>query len=84
VVEAMATGRPIVTSDAPGCRQTVREGENGFLVPVRNPAALAATMQRFIDNPQLLAPMAAASRRLAEQNYDVNEINHLIISATNI
>jgi len=84
VVEAMATGRPIVTSDAPGCRQTVREGENGFLVPIRNPSALAATMRRFIENPQLLPPMAAASRRLAEQNYDVHEINRLIINQTNI
>jgi glycosyltransferase involved in cell wall biosynthesis len=84
VVEAMATGRPIITSDAPGCRQTVREGGNGFLVPVRNPSALATTMRRFIEDPQLLAPMAKTSRRLAEENYDVHTINQVIIEQTNI
>jgi glycosyltransferase involved in cell wall biosynthesis len=84
VVEAMATGRPIITSDAPGCRQTVQEDKNGFLVPVRAPSALATAMRRFIENPQLLEPMAECSRRLAEQNYDVHEINRQIIEKTNI
>ncbi|PKL40268.1 MAG: glycosyltransferase family 1 protein [Candidatus Riflebacteria bacterium HGW-Riflebacteria-1] len=84
VVEAMATGRPIITTDAPGCRQTVREGENGFLVPVRDAGALAAAMRRFIENPHLIASMGEASRRRAVQNYNVHEINRAIIEATNI
>ena len=84
VVEAMATGRPVITSDAPGCRQTVREGENGLLVPVRDTTALVAAMRRFIENPQMIAPMGKASRRLAVQNYNVDEINRLIIRETGI
>ena len=48
VLEAMAMGRPIVTTDAPGCRETVRPGQNGYLVPVRDAAALAKALERFI------------------------------------
>lgn len=84
VVEAMACGRPIITSDAPGCRQTVREGKNGFLVPVRNPSAIAAAMRKFIENPQLIEPMAEASRQMAVQSHNVHEINRFIIKQANI
>src|SRR5690606_28516102 len=56
VLEAMAMGRPVITTDAPGCRQTVREGETGFLVPVRDPAALAEAMKRFIEAPEMIEP----------------------------
>ncbi len=73
--EAMAMGRPVITTDAPGCRQTVVEGENGFLVPVRDPEALAKAMLRFIENPQLVETMGRASRALAERRFDVNKIN---------
>ena len=52
--EAMAMGRPIVTTDVPGCRQTVVEGANGYLVPVRDPVALAAAMVRFLTDPAWL------------------------------
>ena len=47
IQEAMAMARPVITTDAPGCRETVIEGKNGFLVPVRDADALAATMERF-------------------------------------
>jgi len=73
--EAMAMGRPVITTDAPGCRETVVEGENGFLVPVRDPEALAKAMLRFMENPQLVETMGRASRALAERRFDVNKIN---------
>lgn len=73
--EAMAMGRPVITTDAPGCRETVVEGENGFLVPVRDPEALAKAMLRFIENPQLVETMGRASRALAERRFDVNKVN---------
>ena len=77
--EAMAMGRPVITTDAPGCRDTVQEGVNGYLVPVRDVAALAQAMLRFVNNPSLIEPMGHASRRMAEANFDVRQINARLI-----
>lgn len=79
VLEAMSMGRAIITTDAPGCRETVNEGDNGFLVPVRNSTALAEAMARFIEDPGLAERMGVSSRRLAEQRFDVNAVNHRIL-----
>ena len=79
VLEAMATGRPIVTTDVPGCRETVVEGENGFLVPARNIAALSAAMERLIRSPDLLAPMGRRSREIAVERFDVKKVNAVIL-----
>lgn len=73
--EAMAMGRPVITTDAPGCRETVIDGVNGFLVPVRDVEALAERMRWFVAHPEAIAPMGAESRRLAEERFDVREIN---------
>jgi glycosyltransferase involved in cell wall biosynthesis len=75
VLEAMAMGRPIVTTDAPGCRETVIEGENGFLVPPRTVEPLIEAMERFLDNPDLIARMGQRSREVAESKFDVDKIN---------
>ncbi|TIN11640.1 glycosyltransferase family 4 protein [Mesorhizobium sp.] len=75
VLEAMAMGRAVITTDAPGCRETVVEGQNGYLVPPRNAQALAEAMERFMANPALAARMGAESRRIAETKYDVNLVN---------
>ncbi|MFN3943463.1 MAG: glycosyltransferase family 4 protein [Allosphingosinicella sp.] len=79
VLEAMAMGRAVVTTDAPGCRETVREGVNGFLVPPRDADALLAAMRRFVEEPELAARMGAASRRIAEEKYDVHQVNREIL-----
>ena len=79
VLEAMAMGRPIITTDAPGCRETVVDGDNGFLVPVRSTEALVEAMTRFIENPQLAARMGARSRRIAEDKYDVRKVNAIML-----
>lgn len=79
VLEAMSMGRPIVTTDAPGCRETVVEGENGFLVPPRTVEPLADAMERFIRDPALIARMGARSRAIAEEKYDVNKVNEVIL-----
>lgn len=73
--EAMAMGRPVITTDAPGCRDTVIEGKNGFLVPKRDVDALVVAMERFIDNPELIEVMGQSSRRLAEERFDAHKIN---------
>ncbi|MBZ0297946.1 MAG: glycosyltransferase family 4 protein, partial [Anaerolineae bacterium] len=79
VLEAMAMGRPIITTDAPGCRETVRDGENGLLVPVRDVDALVAGMEYFIRNPQQIARMGQRSREIAEERYDVHKVNAVIM-----
>lgn len=73
--EAMAVGRPVITTDVPGCRETVRNAENGFIVPPHNSAAVAEAMERFIDQPQLVLKMGKRSRELAEQLFDAREVN---------
>lgn len=73
--EAMALGRPIITSNAPGCRETVVNGVNGFQVPVRNVDALVNAMQSFIERPEQIAIMGSASRRLAEKRFDAKQVN---------
>lgn len=79
VLEAMATGRPIITTDAPGCRETVQHGVNGYLVPVRDPETLAARMRDMIDDPTRTAEMGEESLRIAREKYDVQKVNKQLI-----
>lgn len=79
VLEAMAMGRAIITTDAPGCRETVMDGVNGWLVPVRSADALAVAMQRFLDEPELAARMGIRSRDIAETKYDVHKVNAVML-----
>lgn len=81
VLEAMAMGRPIITTDAPGCRETVKNGENGFLIPVKDVSALVAAMERFIQSPELIESMGKASRKIAVEKYDVHKVNAVILEA---
>lgn len=78
--EAMAMGRPVITTNAPGCRETVDDGVNGFVVPVRDTPALAAAMIRLIENPALISAMGLESRRIAEERFDVAKINSRLMS----
>jgi len=75
VLEAMATGRPIITCDTPGCRETVIDGENGFLVKVANVASLVDAMNKFILDPSLIITMGKRSLELVKIKYDVNLVN---------
>ena len=74
-LEAMAMAKPIITTDAPGCRETVHDGLNGYLVPVRDPVSLSAAMEKLIDRPHQIREMGLHSRRLAERLYDVGAVN---------
>lgn len=73
--------RPVITTDAPGCRETVIDGVNGFLVPPRDARALADAMERFVLEPELIARMGTASRKIAEQRFDVRRINRRMMEA---
>ncbi|MBR5079019.1 MAG: glycosyltransferase family 4 protein [Victivallales bacterium] len=79
VLEAMAMGRPIITTDANGCRETVIDGQNGFMVPIKDVDVLADKMCWMIDNLQDIPRMGEASRRLTENKFDVQMINKEIL-----
>lgn len=79
VLEAMAMGRGIITTDAPGCKETVCDGVNGYLVPVRSVEGLVSAMERFIVMPELVSSMGTKSRDIAEDKYDVNKVNQFML-----
>jgi glycosyltransferase involved in cell wall biosynthesis len=81
VLEAMALGRPIITTDAPGCRETVRQEQNGLLIPLRDVDALINAMEYFIKKPDTIGRMGHSSRQLAMQKYDVRKVNQVMLSA---
>lgn len=84
ILEAMAMGRPIITTDTPGCRETVVNGQNGILVPPRDASALESAMRVFIESPQLIASMGRASRELAVSKYDVHKVNAVMLEEMGI
>jgi glycosyltransferase involved in cell wall biosynthesis len=84
VLEAMSMGRAIITTDAPGCRETVVDGDNGFLVPVKSVDALVQAMTRFIMDPTLAARMGQRGRQIAEEKYDVNQVNSVMLKEMGI
>ena len=84
VLEAMAMGRAVITTDAPGCRETVVDGDNGFLVPVKDVNALADAMIKMVATPGLAASMGERSRRIAEEKYDVHKVNAAMLEGMGI
>lgn len=79
VLEAMAIGRSIITSDAPGCRETVTDRYNGFLVPVKDIDGLVERMKTLIEDSTTSKLMAERSLKLARDKYDVNLVNKSIM-----
>jgi glycosyltransferase involved in cell wall biosynthesis len=91
VLEAMSMGRPIITTNAPGCRETIKltgptlakhskeiiRGENGFLVPVKDVEKLVQAMEKFINQPELIHQLGERSRKIAEEKYDVHKVNEV-------
>lgn len=79
ILEAMSMGRPVITTDAPGARETVREGKNGWRVPPRNAQALADAMRWMIQHPDEREIMGEKSRARVEKKYDVELINKTVM-----
>jgi glycosyltransferase involved in cell wall biosynthesis len=80
-LEAMATGRAVVTTDVPGCRETIVDGESGILVPPGAPAALAVALEQFLEDRMLAARMGEAARLRAEREFDARAVGARIIRA---
>lgn len=84
VLEAMACGRAVITTDAPGCRETVKDGTNGFLVPVKDTKAIVNAVEALFVAPDLLASMAAEGRSMAETQFDVKLVNQSILDTMSL
>ena len=76
--------KPVITTDVPGCRETVIDGENGYLVSAHNPQALAVAMERFVEKPSLIETMGLASRRIAEERFDQPVINRKFLAVLSV
>ena len=79
-LEAMSCGRPVITTDVPGCRETVKDGYNGILVPVRNAEALAEAMKRFCKEDETAERMGKNARLFVEENFDVFSVNEKLVN----
>ncbi|MEY6432698.1 glycosyltransferase family 4 protein [Thioalkalicoccus limnaeus] len=78
LIEAAASGLPLVTTDGPGCREVVEPGRNGLLVPARDPEALASALAKLVADPALRARFGQRSRELAERRF----ASHHILAST--
>jgi glycosyltransferase involved in cell wall biosynthesis len=74
LIEAAACGRACVATDIPGCREIVRQGENGLLVPAHDPDALASALQTLIEAPALRRRMGEHGRNMAEQRFSLERV----------
>lgn len=80
LLEAAAVGRPIVTTDAPGCREIVEHGKNGYLVPLRDSGAVADALKKLIDSPELRRRMGKVGRKMVEEQFSLKLVNAAILS----
>ena len=79
VLEAMAMGRPVITTDVPGCRETVRDGQNGIIVPVQSGAQLAQAMCHLLATPEQITKMGNEGNLIA-----IGKFNSLVVAASTL
>jgi glycosyltransferase involved in cell wall biosynthesis len=84
LLEAMAMKMPIITTDAPGCRETTIDGKNGFLVKVKSSSELVEAMSKFLEKPELKELMGTESYKIATTKYDVRKVNQSIFEGIGI
>lgn len=80
ILEALSVGMPVITTNTPGCKETIIPEKNGFLIPPKNLAPLTDACRYFIENPSAIENMGKESRNLAETKFDVNLINRSLVS----
>lgn len=81
VLEAMSTGRAVVTADSSGCRETIEDQASGYLVPPGSASALAFAMEQFLEDPNLTVIMGRAARERAERVFDARKVNAQVMQA---
>lgn len=80
ILEAMSSGRAVITTDAPGCGETVGDGDGGIVVPVQEPEKLAEAMRRFIVEPELASTLGQKARKRVCERNDVHIVNQLLLT----
>ena len=81
---AQATGRAVISTDVPGCRETIEDGFNGVLVKPYDAAGLAGAIVELVNDPRRLAQMGRNGRQLAERTFDVKAVNRVVLSAIGV
>jgi len=81
VLEAMSMGRPIITTLTSGCKETVVHEHNGLLIEPKSVRGLVAAMEYFILNQNFVSTMGSNSRKIAEEKYDVDSVNQILIES---
>ena len=81
VIEAEAIGRPIVTTDSVGCRDTVIDGYNGFMVQPKDAAALAKAIKKLADDPMLRKELGKNARQYAVQKFSIDDVVKVHLNA---
>ena len=76
LIEAAASGRPIVTTDTPGCREIVLDGVNGLLVPERDIPALANALRLLLMDDRLRTTLGRNGRELAVREFSIEKVTH--------
>ncbi len=84
VLEALATGRPIITTDVPGCRSTIEHGVQGLLTADKDSSALAESMLKMLETPGLIEQMASVARQRALDKYEVSRVNQDMMKYMNL
>ncbi|MEM9411192.1 MAG: glycosyltransferase, partial [Planctomycetota bacterium] len=84
LLEALASQRAIITTNSRGCRETVEDGKNGFLIEPKSPKQLEEKMLQFINDRSLIKTMGQKSRQLAESRYDVKLVNSCMLERMNL
>jgi glycosyltransferase involved in cell wall biosynthesis len=84
LLEALSMGKSIITTDTPGCRETVADRVNGLLIPPRDEEALTTSIRFMLTHPAERKEMGRASRRLAVERFDARKVNAAILEAMNI
>jgi glycosyltransferase involved in cell wall biosynthesis len=74
LLEAAACERAVVTTDSPGCREAVREGENGLLVPPRNSSALASAIRSLLEDAEIRSGMGKRGREIVELEFSERQV----------
>ena len=83
VIEAEAIGRPVVTTDSVGCRDTVIDGKNGHMIPIKDSDALAMALKKLIDNPELRQTMGKNAREFAVSRFDIKDVVNVHLDVYN-
>ena len=74
IIEAEAIGRPIVTTDSVGCRDTVIDGKNGYIIPIKDSNTLVVALRKLIDNDELRRTMGRNAREFAVERFDIKDV----------